>query len=296
MAAKSITKPGRLGFMLTVPSLLLVLALVILPLGYAVIISMTNFPLVGPYHYVGLANYRTIFHDSQFLHAILLTIVYTAIVTGPIFVVGYGLAMLTRSNRRGSTLFRTMFFLPYIVGLTFESFILYVELQPDSGGVNFLLRKLGLTDGSTAWLVHTVPGMVAICVLVVWFSSGLTMVLMLGGMQSVPRELYESAALDGAGRWRTELRITLPLLRQPIALSLILSVIGSFLAFNQFEILTQGGPGTSTTPVVLWIYQVAFTQGLIGKATAGALLLVVAVAVISAGQFILLRDPEANTR
>jgi multiple sugar transport system permease protein len=296
MAAKSITKPGRLGFMLTVPSLLLVLALVILPLGYALIISMTNFPLVGPYHYVGLANYRTIFHDSQFLHAILLTIVYTAIVTGPIFVVGYGLAMLTRSNRRGSTLFRTMFFLPYIVGLTFESFILYVELQPDSGGVNFLLRKLGLTDGSTAWLVHTVPGMVAICVLVVWFSSGLTMVLMLGGMQSVPRELYESAALDGAGRWRTELRITLPLLRQPIALSLILSVIGSFLAFNQFEILTQGGPGTSTTPVVLWIYQVAFTQGLIGKATAGALLLVVAVAVISAGQFILLRDPEANTR
>jgi multiple sugar transport system permease protein len=296
MAAKSITKPGRLGFMLTVPSLLLVLALVILPLGYAVVISMTNFPLVGPYHYVGLANYRTIFHDSQFLHAILLTVVYTAIVTGPIFVVGYGLAMLTRSNRRGSTLFRTMFFLPYIVGLTFESFILYVELQPDSGGVNFLLRKLGLTDGSTAWLVHTVPGMVAICVLVVWFSSGLTMVLLLGGMQSVPRELYESAALDGAGRWRTELRITLPLLRQPIALSLILSVIGSFLAFNQFEILTQGGPGTSTTPVVLWIYQVAFTQGLIGKATAGALLLVVVVAVISAGQFILLRDPEANTR
>ncbi|MBR7825130.1 sugar ABC transporter permease [Actinospica sp. MGRD01-02] len=296
MAAKSTTKPGRLGFMLTVPSLLLVLALVILPLGYAVVISMTDFPLVGSYHYVGLANYRTIFHDSQFLHAILLTVVYTAIVTGPIFVVGYGLAMLTRSNRRGSTLLRTMFFLPYIVGLTFESFILYVELQPDSGGVNFLLRILGLTDGSTAWLVHTVPGMVAICVLVVWFSSGLTMVLLLGGMQGVPRELYESAALDGAGRWRTELRITLPLLRQPIALSLILSVIGSFLAFNQFEILTQGGPGTSTTPVVLWIYQVAFTQGLIGKATAGALLLVVAVAAISAGQFILLRDPEANAR
>lgn len=296
MAAKSMTKPGRLGFLLTVPSLILVLALVILPLGYAVVISMTNFPLVGSYHYVGLANYRTIFHDSQFLHAIVLTVVYTAIVTGPIFVVGYGLAMLTRSNRRGSTLFRTMFFLPYIVGLTFESFILYVELQPDSGGVNFLLRKLGLTDGSTAWLVHTVPGMFAICVLVVWFSSGLTMVLMLGGMQSIPRELYESAAIDGASRWRTELRITLPLLRQPIALSLILSVIGSFLAFNQFEILTQGGPGTSTTPIVLWIYQVAFTQGLIGKATAGALLLVVVVAVVSAGQFMLLRDPEAGTR
>lgn len=294
MAPKSTTKPGRLGFLMTAPSLVLVLAMVIVPLVYAIFISMTNFPLVGSYHYVGLANYTTLFHDSQFLHAILLTVIYTAIVTGPVFVVGYGLATLTRSNRRGSTVFRTLFFLPYIVGLTVESFILYVELQPNSGGVNFLLHKLGLTNGATAWLIHTVPGMAAICLLIVWFGSGMTMVLLLGGMQSIPRELYESAAIDGASRWRAELKITLPLLRQPIALSLILSVIGSFLAFNQFQILTQGGPGTSTTPIVLWIYQVAFTQGLIGKATAGALLLVVVVAIISAGQFMLLRDQKAS--
>ena len=103
-------------------------------------------------------------------------------------------------------------------------------------------------------------------------------------------DLTEAANIDGASRWRAELRVTLPLLRQSIALSLILSVIGSFLAFNQFQILTQGGPGTSTTPIVLWIYQVAFEQGLIGKATAGAMLLVVVVGIISAGQFLLLRD------
>ena len=294
MAAKNITKPGRLGFALTVPSLVLVLALVILPLIYAVYISMTNFPLVGAYHFVGLANYRALAGNSQFLHAILLTVLYTAIVTVPIFVIGYGLAMLTRGNRRGSTVFRTLFFLPYIVGLTVESFIFYVELQPSSGAVNFALRKVGLTNGATAWLVHTVPGLTAICLLVVWFGSGLTMVLLLGGMQGIPRELYEAAYIDGASRWRAELRVTLPLLRQSIALSLILSVIGSFLAFNQFQILTQGGPGTSTTPIVLWIYQVAFEQGLIGKATAGAMLLVVVVAIISAGQFLLLRDRDAR--
>lgn len=147
MAAKNITKPGRLGFALTVPSLVLVLALVILPLIYAVYISMTNFPLVGAYHFVGLANYAALAGNSQFLHAILLTVVYTAIVTGPIFVIGYGLAMLTRSNRRGSTVFRTLFFLPYIVGLTVESFIFYVELQPNNGAVNFALKELGLTNG-----------------------------------------------------------------------------------------------------------------------------------------------------
>jgi multiple sugar transport system permease protein len=295
VATKSTTKPGRLGFLLTTPSLLLVLALVIVPLVYAVYISLTDFPLVGPYHFVGLANYSALASDAQFLQAILLTIVYTAIVTGPIFVIGYGLAMLTRSNRRGASVFRTLFFLPYIVGLTVESFIFYVELQPNSGAVNFLLHKAGLTNGATAWLVHTDLGMAAICLLVIWFGSGLTMVLLLGGMQAIPRELYEAAAIDGATRWRAELRVTLPLLRQPIALSLILSVIGSFLAFNQFQILTQGGPGTSTTPIVLWIYQVAFEQGLIGKATAGAMLLVVVVAIISAGQFMLLRDRGART-
>ena len=86
--------------------------------------------------------------------------------------------------------------------------------------------------------------------LVIWFASGLTMMLLMAGMQGISHEVYESADLDGAVWWDKELRITLPMLRRTIALSLILSVIGSFLAFNQFYILTQGGPGTSTTTVV----------------------------------------------
>jgi multiple sugar transport system permease protein len=200
--------------------------------------------------------------------------------------------MLTRSNRRGSTVFRTLFFLPYIVGLTVESFIFYVELQPNSGAVNFALKELGLTNGATAWLVHTIPVMTAICLLVIWFGSGLTMVLLLGGMQGIPRELYEAAYIDGASRWRAELRVTLPLLRQSIALSLILSVIGSFLAFNQFYILTQGGPGTSTTTVVMWIYERAFVELHLGAATTLSLVLVVVVGLVSALQFFLLRSGD----
>jgi multiple sugar transport system permease protein len=284
-----LSKPPLWGFLLTTPALVLVTALAIFPLGYAVYISLTNYPLVGPYHFIGITNYSLLVHNPAFLHSLLLTVIYTAIVTGPVFVGGYGLAMLTRSNRRGATVLRTCFFLPYIVGLTVESFVLWVELQPKSGTVNYALKELGLTNGNTAWLIHTNLAMVAICSLVVWFGAGFTMVLLLAGMQSIPRDLYESAAIDGASWWGRERRITVPLLRPSIALSLILSVIGSFLAFNQFEILTQGGPGTSTAPIVLWIYQTAFDQDQLGLATAAGIVLVVVVGLISIVQFRVLR-------
>ena len=105
------------------------------PLGFGVYISLTNWPLVGPYHFIGLANYTALVHNSVYLQSILFTLKYTAIVTIPIFVIGYALAVFVRSNRPGSTVFRTMIFLPYIVGLVTLSFMAVVELQPSSGTV-----------------------------------------------------------------------------------------------------------------------------------------------------------------
>ena len=212
----------------------------------------------------------------------LFTLLYTAIVTGPILLVGYAMAVLVRANRRGSVFFRTAFFLPFIVGLATESFMLLLELQPQSGAADFVLSKLGLASADTAWTVHYGLAFAAICVFVVWFASGLTMMILMGGMQGIPAQLYEAAEVDGATWWQKERRITLPLLRRNIALSLIISVIGSFLAFNQFYILTEGGPGTSTQPVVMWIYEEAFVQYHLGYATAGAIALVVVVGIISA--------------
>jgi multiple sugar transport system permease protein len=286
-------RPG-VGLALVSPAFLLVAAFVLFPVGFAVYISFTNWPLIGPYHSVGVDNYVNIAKDSVFLQSVVFTLIYTAIVTVPIFVVGYGLAVLVRSNRRGAAFFRTAFFLPYVVGLATESFMLLLELQPNSGAINFVLHKLGLSDGTTAWLVRTNFAIAAVCVLVVWYASGLTMMLLMAGMQGIPRDVYESAEVDGASWWARELRITVPLLRRTIALSLILSVIGSFLAFNQFYILTQGGPGVSTTTVVQWIYQKAFVQLHVGAATALSLVLVVVVGLISAAQFFLLRDDTSE--
>jgi multiple sugar transport system permease protein len=275
----------RTGLALVTPALLFVSVFTLFPLGFGVYMSLTDWPLVGSYHFIGLSNYQNLIHNSLFIQSVVFTLKYTAIVTLPILVVGYGLAILVRSNRPGSTVFRTLAFLPFIVGLVTESYLAVVELQPSSGTANFVLAKLGIVKSTTAWLVHTGLAITAICVLVVWFASGLTMMLLMAGMQSIPREIYESARVDGASWWSAERRLTLPLLRRSIALSLIISVVGSFLAFNQFYIMTQGGPGTSTTSVVMAIVNTGFTQFNVGLASAMSVVLVIVVGLITFAQF-----------
>lgn len=290
--AKSLTNPPRTGILLVLPAVIFVGVFALIPLAVAIYISLTNFPLIGKYHFVGLDNYADVLTDPAFGWALLYTLIYTLIVTAPILVVGYLLAVIVRSNRRGSKLLRTIFFLPYVVGLATLSFMMVPEAQPDSGAVNVVLSALGITDGSTAWLVNGPLGTALICVLVIWAASPLTMMLLMSGMQGIDPNLFESAELDGAGWWKTEWHIVVPLLRRMIALSLIISVIASFLAFNQFFILTQGGPGSETTTAVLAIYRRAFVELQVGAASAMSLVLVGIIALITAVQFWLLREKE----
>lgn len=281
---------SRTGFRLVLPAFLLVAVFFLAPLAFAIYISLTNWPLAGAYHFVGLSNYTELVHDSVFLHALLFTIEYTAIITPCVFVFGYALAVLVRRRIAGIGLFRTVYFLPTVIGLTTISYMAVLEFQPNSGIVGYVLSQLHIASSSTDWLASSGLAFLLVAVLVVWSSSGLTMLILMAGMQGIPTELYEAAAVDGAGKWARETRLTVPLLRRSIALSLIISVVGSFLAFNQFYIITSGGPGTSTATIVFWIYQVAFTNFHLGYATAMSLVLLVIVVTISAVQFWLLRD------
>ncbi len=285
-----VVRQPKTGMLLVAPAFLFVAVFVLFPLGFAIYMSLTNWPLIGPYHLNGVHNYAALGRDPGFIHSVLFTLLYTGIVTIPILAVGYGLAVLVRSNRRGSVFLRTAFFLPYVIGLPTLSYIVLLELQPNFGAVNWVLAELHITNGSTAWLVNTNLALAATCILVIWFASGLTMLLLVGAMHGISDDLYESAAVLGASWWKKELYVTLPLVRPTIALSLIISIIGSFLAFNQFFILTQGGPGTSTFTVVMWIYQTAFVQLHVGAAAAMSVVLVVVVGLISFVQFLLLRS------
>ncbi|WP_066516547.1 carbohydrate ABC transporter permease [Curtobacterium ammoniigenes] len=288
----SLTHPPRTGLALVTPAILFVAVFVLIPLLFALYISFTNWPLIGGYRFIGLQNYLSLFQDPAFVGAIGYTLLYTAIVTIPILVLGYFLAVLVRAKRRGATLLRTIFFLPYVVGLTTLSFMLVLEAQPGSGAVNLVLKLLHITDGSTAWLVNAPLATLLICVFVVWAVSGLTMVLLMSAMQGIPDEVYEAAQLEGATWWQTERLITFPMIRSTVALSLIISVIGSLLAFNQFYILTQGGPGTQTTTIVNYIYDRGFINLQLGAATAESVALVIVVAAVTAVQFWALRERD----
>ena len=292
LGERSLVHPAGHGVMLVLPAVLFVAVFILAPLVFAIYISLTNWPLIGSYRFIGLQNYVSVSKDPAFWHAVLYTLIYTAIVTLPILVIGYFMAVVVRANRPGSTALRTIFFLPYVIGLTTLSFLLVLEAQPDSGAVNLILKALHITDGSTAWLVNGPLATGLICVLIIWAVSGSTMVLLLSGMQAISRDIYESGEVDGASWWEREYHLTLPMLRRPIAMSLILSVIGSFLAFSQFFILTQGGPGRATTPIVLYIYQRAFVQLQVGAATAASIILIIVVAAVSALQFRLLRSED----
>lgn len=283
----------RHAYILVSPALAFVTVFVLVPLGFVVYISLTNWPLIGPYHLIGLSNYRELLHNSAFFASIMFTVKYTAVLTLPLFVVGYLLAVFVRRPRRGVGVIRTVIFIPFVVGLTTESYMAYLELQPNSGALDAVLSQLGLMSASTAWTANSNLALLAICVLVVWGVAGLTMMLLMAGMQGVPADFYEAARIDGASWWQTERGITIPLIRRSIALSLIISVIGSLLAFNQFYIVTQGGPGASTQSVVMLIYETGFSQMNIGLAAAMSVLLVVAIAVISFVQFKVLHPGEA---
>jgi multiple sugar transport system permease protein len=288
----SLTHPPRTGLLLVAPAVVMVAVFVLAPLLFALGISFTDWPLIGDVSGAGFANYVSIGSDTGFLQAVLYTLLYTALVTLPILVVGYALAVLVRSRRRGATLLRTVFFLPFVVGLTTLSLMTVLEAQPDSGALNLVLRALGITDGSTAWLVDGPLATGLVSALVIWGVAGLTMLLLMAGMQAIPREVYESADLDGASWWQQEWRITIPILRRTIAMSLVISVVGSLLAFTQFYVLTDGGPGSATTTVVLYVYHRAFVQLQLGAATALSIVLVVVVALVTALQLWLVRGEE----
>jgi multiple sugar transport system permease protein len=281
-------REARTGWLLVTPASVMVGALVLFPLAFAVYISFTDWPLIGPYHWIGLENYRELLSDPTFRHSVVFTFDYTLLVTPPIFLVGYGLALLLRSNRPGARIFRTLYFLPFVVGLTTISFMFAIELQPNSGAVGWSLHELHLASAAQAWTVTHDRALLTISTIVVWFASGLTMLILTGGMQGIPQELYEAAEVDGASWLKREWRITLPLLRRSIALCLIISVIGSFLAFNQFFILAQNNVSLET--VVESVYQTGFSEYHLGYATSMALFLVLIIGIVSTVQFIALRD------
>ena len=280
----------RTGFFFVLPAVLFTLALFIFPLLMTMWMSLNDWPLLGKPTFIGLENYTTLVQDKQFWSSLWFTTQYTLWVTPAIFLLAFVLALLVNLPLHGIGFFRTSYFLPVVIGLGTSS-LLWVWLLNDRVGiVNRILMDLGVLQKSVVWLADKNLALYAIIVSIVWKTVGFSMILLLSGMQAIPEELYQAAMVDGASYWGRLVHITLPLLRRTFALALVISVIGSYLAFDQFFIMTRGGPQNSTITTVYWIFNNSFTYYKMGYGAALSLVLLVILTLLSVAQLRILRD------
>jgi multiple sugar transport system permease protein len=237
-------------------------------------------------------NYQALNNNPLFWPAVEFTVRYTVIVTVLLIGLGLGLALLVQESSRWVGGLRTVFMLPLAVGLAASSLLFWGFYSDGIGPVNPMLEGLGLIKEPILFFATHANAFLSTVAMIVWKFAGLYMLILLVGLQAIPTELYEAAAIDGAGRWQTFRRITLPLLRPSLALALILCVTGSLLAFDHFFLLTKGGPDNTTVTIVQLIYHQAFVRQNLGSAAALSLVLLAALLILNLIWFRLLRrDP-----
>jgi multiple sugar transport system permease protein len=248
------------------------------PMLISLITSFTNWDLLTDPVWVGLDNYRDLSTDPLFIQSIKITLTYTAAYVPLDLVGGLFLALLVRPRLKGIGFFRTIFYLPTVFsGVAFVVVWLWM-LNPNGGLINLVLGWFGIVG--PRWLLDPNYALWSLVMMSFW-GWGRSMALYLGGMHSIPGELYEVAAMDGAGSIRQFFTITLPLLSPTIFFNLVLSVITTFQSFTSAFVATNGGPLDSTLFLVLYIYRQAFEYFNMGYAAALAWVLFAIILVLT---------------
>jgi multiple sugar transport system permease protein len=281
------------GVAYAAPTLVFVVVFFAAPLVLVARMSLSDWSLLSGDRGFNLPeNYTDILDDRLFWPAVAFTIQYTILATVLLIGMGLGLALLIQEGGRFIGFLRTTYLIPVAVGLASASLLFWGFYSPSIGPVSPPLVDLGVIDEPISFLGTPLGALLSTTFLIVWKYAGLYMLILLVGLQSIPREVYEASAIDGATWSQTLRRITLPLLRPSLALALILCVTGSLLAFEQFYILTKGGPNNSTVTVVQLIYREAFQRQDLGSAAAVSIIVLVALLALNAVQFRGLRSPE----
>ncbi len=276
-------------YLFLLPACLLFLVFRVYPLINGLWLSFTSARLGrAQYAFVGLSNSRKLLDDPRFLLSLVNTAYYTVASTLPILALPLLLAVLLNRGVAFKALLRGAFFFPFTLSVVTVGLTWLWLLDPVIGPFNYAMRRLGFpmpsllaTPGTAMW---------GIVLTSLWWVTGYYLVIYLAGLQEIPRHLYEAAAIDGAGAWRSFLSITLPLLRPVFLFVFVIHIIGSFQIFGQVFVMTRGGPGDATRTVVQHLYETAF-QSLFafGSASAMAWVLFAVILVFSLLQFRILR-------
>jgi multiple sugar transport system permease protein len=272
------------GWLLASPSAVLIALFFLLPFGLTIWMSFFDWPTFGSPSPNGLSNYQHIAEDADFRTAALFTVGYTVATSLLGLVVSLALALLIRPAFRGRTAVRALLFAPVTIGFAPAGLLWLAMSNARTGVLPALAQTLGLAPPGADWFAHTSSTLALAVVLTIWKTTGLTMLVLLIGMDSIPPEIYEASRLDGAGPFATLTRITLPLIVKPLSLVTLLTVTTTFLAFDQFFTMTKGGPNNSTVTVVYYLYNAAFVQLDRGYAAAVAVVVVAIMALVSVFQ------------
>jgi multiple sugar transport system permease protein len=261
-------------YFLILPSFLLAAAIVLWPLKEIVSLATHDVNRFGMLRdFVGLANFQSLFRDPDFLNALWRTLIWTVGVVLGTLVISTPIALILNEDFYGRGLARILIMLPWAVSLTMTAVIWRWALNGESGMLNSALRDLGLMDQNIQWLAQAATAFPMQILIGVLVSIPFTVTIFLGGLSSVPDDLYDAAAIEGAGSWDQFRLITLPLLRPFINIAFVLNTIYVFNSFPIIWATTQGGPANSTDILVTYLYKLGFRLGRLGDAAAVSLIM-----------------------
>jgi len=285
---------SRPAWVFAAPALIGLLLFVALPFLLAIGLAFTNLRLGSPLplEWLGLEQFRRIFADPAFRHALLNNAVFAAVVVPLQTLLALGLALLLNQQLKGLALFRTLFFMPVVFPLSLVAVVWVLVFAPGPNGMlNAILQSVTLGYWLPRDFLHDpLLALPAIMLTSIWQGVGFQMVIILAGLQAIPAQLYEAAAIDGASTQRQFWHITLPQLRNTLIFVVLVTTILAFRLFDQVQIMTQGGPLNATTTAMYEAVQAAFTRQQVARGAAITVVLFVIVLIITLLQRRLVRQ------
>jgi len=267
LSDKLFTNEKIVFWLFVLPSLLGIGIFIVIPIIFSFVLSFYNWDLLGSPYFVGLKNYVELFNEDKFWFILKNTLYFSFAVSAFGILIPIVLAAAVNAKIRGSELFKTLYFLPFVTPMVVVAIIWEWIFDPNIGFVNMLFRC------NVQWLFNPDTAMFVIIFVSVWKLAGYNMILLLSGFSLIDNTIYESAKIDGASPVRTFCKITVPLLSPSIFFVAVITFISSFQVFDLIYLMTKGGPEDSTNILVYWLYKNAFEYFHIGKASAIAYIL-----------------------
>jgi multiple sugar transport system permease protein len=249
------------------PALVTIFALLVFPTLYNAYVSLFNWYIARPAEWIGLGNYgEMLLRDERFWEAVGRTAYLTLLTVPPELVLGTAIAVLLRQRIPGRALLRVLFMLPMVATPVAMALVWSMLLTPTGGLVNYLLERLGLPP--SLWATHPDTVMPSLALVDIWQWTPMVTLIAIAGLESMPLEPLEAAVIDGASRWQAFRAITLPLLRPSLAVAAMFRTIDGLKSFDVIYVMTQGGPGTSSETLNVYIYQMGFNYLHLGYSSA----------------------------